>query len=258
MSTDERSLHEAPRKKRPSIFWWTLAHLLAIAFAAAAWTTCLYVFNYPEKPGNYEILRKLGRLTPVTAFAPLEAPEGSGADPEDLYKRFFPQAPDDLAALNLQFRRNYIRNYRDTDPRFTIYVEGEFQVESIKPLSPTDFFHPGLRVRAQARVRPDELSEPGPYPVFLDLLLPGPNSPENPPFAEEDLIRLEHISHRATLLHAARTNIAGEPAILATTVPLAYANYRASDGSTLPLSAPASLNLSASIEATSDKTGENQ
>ena len=48
-------------RKRPPIFWWILANLLAGAFAVASWTVCLYVFNFPERARNYELLRKLER-----------------------------------------------------------------------------------------------------------------------------------------------------------------------------------------------------
>ena len=251
MSKD-RALHEAPRKKRPSIFWWSLAHLLAIAFAAAAWTTCLYVFNYPEKPGNYDLLRQIGRLPPVTEFDPLKAPDGTATDPEALYKKFFPQKPEDLAGLNLQFRRGYIRNYRKADPRFTIYVDGNFVVESASLLGEADFFHPGLRIRARALVQPDELSDPAPYPVYLDLLLPTSAEPSTEYFGEGDLLVLEHIDHRAAVLHAARADLAGEAAVLITAAPLAYENFQSDDSAPLSLAAPPELNLAAVFKSEAD------
>lgn len=249
MSTKERALHEAPRKKRPSIFWWSLAHLLAIAFAVAAWTTCLYIFNYPEKPQNYEILRKLGRLTPVTDFPSLDAPNGTPADPEELYRRIFPQSEEDLADFNLQFRRNYLRNYRDSDPRFVLYAEGDYLVDSIRLLSQDDFFQPGLMVRLHAQVQPDEFSAASAYPVYLDLTLPFASDPDRETFAPGDPVQLRHIDHRAAVLHAAKTTVDDEPAVLVTAVPLSFANLKDRSGEPLPLSPPTLLNLAADFHA---------
>ena len=247
MSSKDRALHEAPRPKRASIFWWSLAHLLVISFAVTSWVSCLYIFNYPEKPENYEILRKLGRLPAVTSFDPLSAPEGNPANPKTLYKKFFPQDPEALDGLNLQFRRGYIRNYHRSDPRFTIYIEGDFLVESVAPLETQDFFHPGLRVRAQALVRPDELSEPAPYPVWIDLLLPTAAPPSGDLMPIGEPLSLEHINHRIAILHAAKTTLADEPAVLVTAVPLAYKNIKSTAGRTLPLAPPGALNLEATF-----------
>jgi hypothetical protein len=44
---------------------------------------CLHVFQHPEIPRNYEILRKLGRTEPPVPLKEMEAPAGEAADPRE-------------------------------------------------------------------------------------------------------------------------------------------------------------------------------
>lgn len=234
-------------KKRPPFFWWILANLLAGAFAVVSWTTCLYIFNYPEKPANYELLRKLKRLAPVAEFTPLESPEGDPANPQVAFRKFFGIAPKALGALNTRLRRNYITNFKD--PKFVTYVEGDFRVTELRKLTPDDFFHPGVVVRAQAFVQPDEsneLIEPTDYPVAIELLLP--TAEEVDPatlYRVNDTIKLKDEAHRACVLYATNLGSREEPLIYLTLVPLAYENYKDAEGRPLPLASPDPIRISA-------------
>lgn len=230
-------------KRRPSIFWWTLANLLAAAFAITSWTLCLYLFRFPERPANYDLLRKLKRLDPVVSYPALDAPKGDSYDPQSLLTKFYSMSGDQLAAHNLAFKRNYLTNFKKA--KVINYLEGTYRVENTRLLTAEDFFHPGIVVHAQATVQPDELNEPSPYPVFLELLLPTKEEPAVIPFKKGDSLPLSRTYHRALILHAAKRGTANEPAVCLTAVPLSFENYKAPDGQLLPLAAPDPLNMSA-------------
>lgn len=232
-------------RKRPPIFWWVLANLLAGAFAVISWTTCLYIFNYPERPSNYEILRKLNRITPVTEFTPADCPDGDPADPKIAFKKFFPLKDKRVKALNLAQKRNYLTNYQDPSP--LTYVEGDYIVSDIQQLSETDFFSPGLAVRAQATVQTEERDEAAAYPVVIELLLPTAETPTNNFYKKGDTITLARATHRAVVLAVTKLGTPEEPLICLTVVPLSYGHYLATDGTPLPLSPPDPLNVEAPI-----------
>ena len=232
-------------KRRPPWFWWVLANLLAAALAVASWSICLHLFNFPERPANYNLLRKLKRLTPVASYDPLEAPDGSSANEEELLTRFYSLDREQLAAHNWHFKRNYITNFQD--PHAVTYVEGTYRLTHARSLTPTDFFHPGLALRVQAIVQTDELARPSPYPVILEVLLPTDGEPDRTFYPEGHTFELKKIDHRAAVLHAARIGSANEPTVCLTVVPLAFSNYLDSEGNPLPLSAPDPLNVTATF-----------
>ena len=228
---------------RPPWFWWMLAQLLAGAFAVASWSFCLFLFSVPERPWNYETLRKLGRITPVQSYDPIEAPEGTSSDPQVLLSRFYSLPREQLAAHNLHFKRNYITNF--TKPEVVHYVEGTYQLTGSRQLTKEDLFHPGLACRLEAIVRADELAEPSPYPVILELLLPLDEPVVDSFFPIGYQLTLKYLEHRALILHAATTGTEKEPRLCLTVVPLAFRNYQDPDGNTLPLAAPDPLRVSA-------------
>lgn len=230
-------------RRRPSWFWWTLANLSAAAFAVASWSVCLYLFNFPEHPFNYDFLRKLQRIKPVVAYAPLEAPEGSSADPTGLLTRFYNLETDQLLAHNLRFKRNYITNFHK--PEVVTYVEGTFRVRSSRNLTEEDFFYPGQVVTVEAVVQADELAQPSPYPVLLELLLPTREDPPGPLFEIDHLFDFKKIEHRILVLHATQWGNRTDPTICLTVVPLSFENLLTTAGSPLSLAPPEPLNVSA-------------
>ena len=230
-------------KRRPPWFWWTLAHLLAGAFAVASWSFCLFLFSLPERTWNYETLRKLGRITPVTDYDPIEAPEGASADPQGLLARFYSLDNEQLEAHNLHYKRNYITNF--AKPEVVHYVEGSYRLTGTRALTEEDFFHPGLVSRLEAVVRTDELGEPSPYPVILELLLPLKPSPDVELFSVGHQFDLKFLDHRALILHALRTGTEKEPGLCLTVVPLSFENYLDPEGNPLPLTAPDPLRVAA-------------
>lgn len=234
-------------RSRPSIFWWTILNVLAACFAVASWSVCLYVFNFPERPANYDLLRKVKRLSPVDSHTPLDAPDGLSAEPQDLLRKFYALSGDQLTAHNRYFKRNYITNFES--PEVVSYVEGTYRVTHCRPLAEDDFFHPGLAVRAQATVMTDELREPSPYPVVLEILLPLGEDPAGTTFPEGFVFSFKKLDHRLMILHATLLGSANEPLLCLTTVPLAFQNYRGPNEASLPLAPPDPLNMRASFPA---------
>jgi hypothetical protein len=179
-------LPEVILRPRPAFFWWTLANALALCYAIISWVLCLHVFRHPENPRNYEILRKLKRLPELTRHTALDAPAGNCAEPRDLYAKFFGLTPKQSAPLNEGLLRNYISNLEQTT--LIHYVEGEYQVTDTRPLDKNDFFQPGFAVRAQALVKPDEYSDPAPWPVVIEYLFPTDNAKAIELFRKGDII----------------------------------------------------------------------
>ena len=48
--------------ERINYFAWTVAILLLIGLALAAWLGSFYIFNQPERPDSYRILQKLHKV----------------------------------------------------------------------------------------------------------------------------------------------------------------------------------------------------
>ncbi len=241
-------------RRRPPWFWWTLAQLLAGAFAVASWSFCLFLFSLPERPWNYDLLRKFGRIAPVVAYDPLEAPEGTSADPQGLLSKFYTLDDEVLEAYNIHYKRNYITNF--AKPEAVHYVEGTYRLTRTRPLSDEDFFSPGLAARLEAIVQTDELAEPSPYPVIIELLLPLETPAAGELFPEGHAFDLKFLEHRALILHAERSGTANEPRVCLTVVPLAFENYFDPEGDPLPLAPPEPLVVDALFPVMAENRSE--
>ena len=62
--------------ERINYFAWTVAILLLIGVALAAWLGSFYIFNQPERPDSYRILQKLRKIEPPKRFELTAAPAG--------------------------------------------------------------------------------------------------------------------------------------------------------------------------------------
>ena len=186
----------------------------------------------------------------MVAYDPLEAPEGTSSDPQGLLSKFYALDEEVLEAYNMHYKRNYITNF--TKPEVVHYVEGSYRLTATRPLTGRDFFSPGVAARLEAIVQTDELGEPSPYPVIIELLLPLKSPTNEALFPEGQSFDLKFLEHRALILHAERSGTANEPKVCLTVVPLAFENYLDPEGNPLPLSAPR-LNLLKSSFLTSQK-----
>src|SRR5437588_11070253 len=91
---DER--YGRPRRKA-NVFAWTVAILLLIGFALAAWLGSFYIFWQPERPESYRILKRLHKVEPTKRFELTAAPAGEFLSPKQLFDRYSAMTPTQLA-----------------------------------------------------------------------------------------------------------------------------------------------------------------
>lgn len=223
-------------KSRTNYFVWTVAILLLTAFAFAAWLGSVYIFEQPERPESYRILKKLKRIDPPRRFELTAAPAGEFLDPKKLKDRYGPMGIAELGKTNSELTRNYIRNYQQVHG-LVPYVVGRFRIIDVRQLGPADIFTSGMVVLASAIDNGELLIEhiypadEQDLPKMRDTLLPG---------LEITLTRAHDIS---AVIHVTRTS---DGRILITTMPLLYGTYTVTRGTgTFTLEPPLDLNLGA-------------
>jgi hypothetical protein len=241
-----RDKQPPPKKKRPpAYYWWALANLLALCLAVLSWVACLHVFHHPEIPRNYQLLRRIGRVTPPEPLPAMKAPAGDSADPRAFYRRYAGLPRKDLDTLNAALMRNYLFNL--SEPKLIQYAEGEYRVEKVRPLGPEDLFHPGFAVRARAMIAPDEFSRPAPWPVVLEYLFPTRHENAADLMVPGDLLAVSKFPNCAALLHVAKTRGEDTPDLVLTVVPVAFGDFEAGKQRKFTLEAPTELNPAAAL-----------
>lgn len=235
-----RDKEPPPKKRSPAYYWWTLANVLALCLAVLSWLLCLHVFEHPEIPRNYELLKKLGRIEPPEPLVEMEAPPGDSADPRAFYRRYAGLMPEDLSRFNAALMRNYLTNL--SEPKLIQYAEGDYLVEKVRTLGKDDLFHPGFAIRARAMIAPDEFSKPAPWPVVLEYLFPTTNAEAPGWIAPGDLLTVAKFPNCAMLLHVAKLDGEDTPVICLTVVPVAFGSFKAGNNKHFKLQAPAGLN----------------
>jgi hypothetical protein len=226
---------EEPAPRRPPYFWWLLANALALCFAVVSWMVCLHVFGNPEIPRNYEILRKLGRLPELKRYTVLDVPNGTLLDAKGLYSKFFPLTGDRLSRVNSQLMRNYLTNFES--PLMLTYIEGDYQVEKIRALGPSDFINTGFAIRARALVKPDDFTKPAPFPVLIEYIFPTKENAAKA-FRPDDILTIKKSPNCAAIVHAARVQEGDEQLVCLTVIPIAYGPYRIGDDITFGIDPP--------------------
>jgi hypothetical protein len=220
--------------ERINYFAWTVAILLLIGFALAAWLGSFYIFNQPERPDSYRILQKLHKIEPPKRFELTAAPPGEFLNASQLYERYVGMGAAELAKNNAELLRNYIRNYQQVRG-LVPYVVGRYTIVAVRELGPEDVFPSGMAALTAA-VDSGELLMEHVYPA----------KPEALPLMKQTLavgleLKLERTHDVAAVLHAERL-IDGR--ILVTAVPLLYGSYTVTRGlGTFRLEPPPSLNL---------------
>jgi hypothetical protein len=230
---------EEPPPSKPAYFWWLLANALALCFAVVSWAVCLDVFGKPEIPRNYEILGKLGRLPVLKHYSVLDVPNGNDLTPKDLYKRYFGYTDEQRTRANSLLMRNYLTNF--DRPLLLTYVEGDYQVGDVRKLGPKDFFNPGIVVRAQALVKPDDLTKPLPYPVFIEYVFPTNHTDAAAAFKAGNILSVKKSPNCAAVVHVSKITSEGEPALLLTVIPIAYGSYQIGDSKSFQIEPPVKL-----------------
>lgn len=230
---------EEPAPRRPAYFWWLLANALTLCFAVISWAVCLHVFGNPEIPRNYQILGKLGRLPELKRYTVLDVPNGNALSPKELYQRYFGYTDEQRERANSLLMRNYLTNF--DRPLLLTFVEGDYQVEKVRKLGPGDFFDPGVVIRAQALVKPDDFTQPMPYPVFIEYVFPTHQPNAAGGFKAGDILGVKKSPNCAAVVHVSKIIHGDEPALLLTVIPIAYGSYQLGDTGTFQIEPPAQL-----------------
>lgn len=224
----------ARQPERINYFAWTVAILLLIGLALAAWLGSFYVFNQPERPDSYRILQKLHKIEPPKRFELTAAPAGEFFNASQLYERYVGMGAAELAKTNAELLRNYIRNFQQVRG-LVPYVVGRYTIIAVRELGPDDVFPSGMAALTAA-VDSGELLMEHVYPA----------KPEALPLMKQTLsvgleVKLERSHDVSAVIHAERL-IDGR--ILVTSVPLLYGSYTVTRGlGTFRLEPPPSLNL---------------
>src|SRR5436190_4416294 len=223
-------------RRRINYFAWTVAILLLMAFALAAWLGSFYIFDQPERPDSYRILQKLHKIEPPKRFELTAAPAGEFLNPQQLYERYVGMGSAELARANAELTRNYIRNYQRVRG-LVPYVVGRYTIVATRQLGPGDVFTSGM-VALMNAIDNGEL--------VMEQLYPA--KPESLPLMEQTLtvgleVKLERTHDISAVIHAERL-VDGR--IMITAVPLLYGSYTVTRGlGTFRLEPPLSLNLAA-------------
>jgi hypothetical protein len=224
------------RRKKTNFFGWAVAILLLTGFAFAAWLGSFYIFWQPERPQSYKILKKLHKIEPAKRFELTAAPAGEFLTSKQLYDRYIAMSPTELATMNSELVRNYIRNFQQVRG-LVPYVVGRFNIMQARELTPNDLFLSGMVALTNA-VDHGELLMEHVYPA----------DPQSLPLMKQTLvtgleIKLERTHDLAAVVHAERLS---DGRILITAMPLLYGSYTVTKGpGTFTLEPPLDLNLAA-------------
>jgi len=221
------------------LFWWTVLITVLAGLASFCWFFSIYVFAHPEKPLNYQLLRKLDKLAEVKEFSPINVPGGAINSAKDIYSRFYRLSPAHLSVKNDILKRNFISNYEDGAP---LYLTGTFEVLSVRALNEEDLVASGFVLRARCADYPN---------VDVEYIVPA-RSVEVIPYAEGDSFKVSGSGHYASVIHVDRF---GEEDICLTTIPLIYpelgvALEEGSEPIKLVMSAPQRLNMESDFPLT--------
>lgn len=230
---DER--HYRPRPKT-NWFVWSIALLLLIGFAFAAWLGSFYIFGQPERPDSYRILKKLHKVDPPRRFELTAAPKGEFLSAKQIYERYSSMRPAELQRANAELARNYLRNFQQVRG-LVPYVIGRYDIIEARELGPSDIFPSGMVALTRSTERGELLMEhiysgdPADVPLMKQTLVRGLE------------IKLERSHDLSAIVHAERL---ADGRLLVTSVPLLYGTYTMTKGpETFSLEPPNDLNFAA-------------
>ena len=223
-------------QRKTNLFGWTIAILLLIGLAFAAWLGSFYIFGQPERPDSYRILQRLHKIEPPKRFQITAAPAGEFLNGKQLHERYGAMRPAELARTNAELARNFIRNFQQVRGQVP-YVVGRFTIMDAYELTPNDIFTTGMVALTNAvdygellmeHVYPADAQS---VPLMKQTLAPGLE------------IKLERAHDLSAVIHAERL---ADGRVLITTVPLLYGSYTVTQGpGSFSLEPPFDLNLKA-------------
>jgi hypothetical protein len=236
------------RRKKTNFFAWSVAILLLTGFAFAAWLGSFYIFWQPERPQSYRILKKLHKIEPSKRFELTAAPAGEFLNSKQIYDRYIALSPTELATVNSELIRNYIRNFQQVRG-LVPYVVGRFNTMEAHELTPNDVFMTGMVALTNATDHGELLMEhvypadPQALPLMKQTLVTGLE------------IKLERTHDLSAIIHAERLT---DGRIMITAMPLLYSSYTVMRGpGTFTLEPPLDLNLAAGFPLFKDNARKN-
>ena len=236
---------DTPAKRKPPLYWWFLANILAAAFAITSWVVCLELFRDPTNPTSYNWMLKFGRIEPLKAFGELELPEPRAVStPQELETHYQSYDETELEALNHELMRAYLTNFKKAE--FLTYVTGEFTILAVRKLEAGDFIYPGVAVKAQALAIREQVEDPIPYPLFIECLFPTSGNVSGA-FEVGNLLSLKKDPHYVALINVAQTDYDELDALFLTVVPLHATKFTSPTGKSFQIKPPEKANLSASL-----------
>lgn len=146
------------RKRGDNLFLWTVFLLVLVGLVMACWVGSYLIFNRPELPISYKILRKLKKIDLPQRFAVNAAPAGEFLTPAKLFDRYNAMSPAALRDLNHNLERNYLRNYAAGSQQVA-YVTGRFTILDSYQLKPENFIPSGVVVLGVSAEQPKLLIE---------------------------------------------------------------------------------------------------
>ncbi len=230
---------------RPPWFWWMLALILASCFSVLCWWLCISIFNSPEIPRNYELLKKLGRLPEHHAYTSQTAPKHPTESAPTLRKNYLVFNDKELAIINRSLLHSYLTNFREHT--FCTYLEGDYRVTGARKLTKDDIITQGFAIQLRAYIQPDEYSDPAPYPVIAEIIFPTPYADSYKGFHKGDMLELGITPQFASLLHVDKIVRENDDTILVVTAVSLASKLRPPHEGPFTLAPPEELNLKAKL-----------
>ncbi len=236
---------ERMANSRPPWFWWFFTIILSSCFTILAWSLCMSIFNNPEVPRNYEILRKLGRLPEPKPYTSQTAPEHSASTAPEFRKSYLEFSDEELTLVNSSLLNSYLTNFREDT--FCTYLKGHYQVISSRKLTQEDIISEGFAVQLRAYTQPDEYTELSPYPVIAEIIFPTTYSESHEGFHPGDMLEFGITPHFASLLHLEKIAMQDDDTIMVLTAVSLASRLRPPHGRPFELTPPKELKLNASF-----------
>lgn len=240
--------------RRPPYFWWFLGFVLATCFAILSWSLCIAIFNNPENPRNYEILRKLGRLPEHKVFTSQNAPSHPAGSAPILRKSYLEFTQGELDSVNLALLRNYLTNFRENN--FCAYLEGDYRVTATRKLTQDDIITQGFAIQLRAYLQPDEYNKIAPYPVVAEIIFPTPYPESYQGYKKDDMLELGITPYFASLLHVGKIEQEDDDTIIRLTAVSLSEKLRPPHAGPFDLTPPSELNLNAKFPLFPEKLAE--
>ena len=217
--------------------------ILAVCFAVLSWSLCFAIFNNPEVPRNYEILRKLDRLPIHTNYSEESQPSLDTIAAPELRNKFLGIDESEVDVINLSLKKSFLTNYKDR--LFSLYLKGQYKVTATRELTKDDFITEGFAVQLRAFIQPDEYTKASAYPVVAEVIFPTKYRAFHKNYHAGDILEISKTSYFASILHASSIVRDDDDTIIVITAVSLANKLRPPHAGPYDLIAPLEVNLNA-------------